>query len=267
MINNNINNNIRNIISQLSILVAFILIITFNLFLFDNQLFAENKKVVLATDCWEPHYGSDLENEGYFTEITKEAFKRVGYNCEVSFVPWKRALELAKRGQYDGLLGAFYSKERTEFFEYSTPIYEEKLVFFSKNDKIKKEYSSLQDLKGYIIGTVRGYHYSDEFNNAKYLIKDTATRASDNIRRLMLGRLDLILASQFVVIHTVRKKYPDHVNTLIKLDPPLVTHKLYVPISKKNRKHKQIVQDLNLGLKIIKEDCTFDNIMKKHGFH
>jgi len=247
------------------LMIIITMLIIVNIVWFDKKVMAENKKVVLATDFWEPHYGPKLKNGGYITEIAKESFKRMGYNCECFFVPWKRAFELGKQGRYDGLLGAFYSKERSEFFEYSKAISEEQLVFFSKKNNIIRKYSSLHDLKGFIIGVVRGYHYTDEFNNASYLTKDVATKTSDNIRRLIKGRLDLILASKLVVIHTLKKSYPKNVNSLIMLEPPLVTNKLYVPISKQNKKYKQIVQDFNSGLKIIKEDGTFDKIKKKHG--
>jgi polar amino acid transport system substrate-binding protein len=252
----------------LQIVIILIINIVFHCLLVDhNVLAADNKKIVLATDVWEPYYGPDLINKGFFTEITKESFKRVGYNCVVCFVPWKRALELGKSGKYDGLLGAFYSIERTEFFEFSMPICEEQLVFFSKKNTIKKKYSSLHDLKGYIIGTVRGYHYTDEFHNANYLTKDVATKTVDNISRLLLGRLDLVLASKLVFLHILRNDYPEIMNTLTRLEPPLVTSKLHITISKQNQNYKQIIQDFNKGLKMIKEDNTFDNILKKHGLN
>ena len=81
-----------------------------------DMAFSQDKKVTLATDPWPPYYGPDLENQGYFTEISRAAFQRAGYQLVVEFVPWKRALKMAKTGKYDGVLGAFYNDERTQWF-------------------------------------------------------------------------------------------------------------------------------------------------------
>ena len=77
--------------------------------------------VKMATAPWAPYYSPDLPNGGYIPDITREAFKRVGYDFEVEYMPWKRALEMSRKGRYDGILGVFYSEERGEYFIFSLP--------------------------------------------------------------------------------------------------------------------------------------------------
>ncbi len=50
----------------------------------------------------------DLEGRGFMTELIIEAFARVGHDVTVKFLPWKRALESAKSGKYDGMFTVWY---------------------------------------------------------------------------------------------------------------------------------------------------------------
>jgi polar amino acid transport system substrate-binding protein len=45
---------------------------------------AERTLNIAATE-FPPYYGKDLENNGFFTEIIREAFKRSGYSVEIDF--------------------------------------------------------------------------------------------------------------------------------------------------------------------------------------
>jgi len=43
--------------------------------------------ITLATMNWPPFYSNDLPEHGFFTAISKEAFKRTGYEMKVKFFP------------------------------------------------------------------------------------------------------------------------------------------------------------------------------------
>ena len=49
---------------------------------------AEN--LTLATVDWPPFYASNLPENGFYTAITKEAFKRAGYDVQIEFVSWNQ---------------------------------------------------------------------------------------------------------------------------------------------------------------------------------
>ena len=57
---------------------------------------AEQRAITLATVNWEPYYSEQLPDGGPVTEVTKEAFRQVGYEALIKFIPWKRAVELRK---------------------------------------------------------------------------------------------------------------------------------------------------------------------------
>ncbi len=232
---------------------------------FGSRVVAGDKIIVLAHETsWAPHYGKDLKQGGYTVEIIREALKRVGYELETVWLPWKRAQVEAARGDYDGLGASYYNEERASKFAYSDPIATTEVVFFKRTeDDIK--YSKLEDLKPYKIGTGFGYGYPEKFVKADYLKKVEAYELKTNITRLLHKRIDLIIGSRKAILFYLKQEYPDRINSLEILGNPLETLSLYVPFSKMKPNYKQKVEDFNRGLKMIKEDGTYHKIMKKHG--
>jgi polar amino acid transport system substrate-binding protein len=232
---------------------------------FGSRVCADDKIIVLAHETsWAPHYGKGLKQGGYTVEIIKEALNRVGYELETVWLPWKRAQVEAARGDYDGLGASYYNEERANKFAYSDPIANTEMVFFKRTeDDIK--YSNLEDLKPYKIGTGFGYGYPEQFVKADYLKKIEAYELKTNITRLLHKRIDLIIGSRKAIFFFLKQKYPDRINSLEILGNPLETLPLYVLFSKKKPDYKQKIEDFNRGLKMIKEDGTYQKIMKNHG--
>ena len=230
-----------------------------------TRVVADNKTITLATLPWEPFYGPDLEDEGYLTALAREAFKRAGYNCEIKYMPWNRALELSKKGKYDGALGIFYNEDRARFFEFSSPLDESRMTFFTKTGKTIS-YKNLKDLKQYKIGQVLGYHYTEEFNTANFLTKYRSYSTEVNVNLLLRDKIDMLIASEKVMTYLINNKFPKHKPIFKKIYPQLISNKLHISISKKKNGAKQIINDFNCELENMKKDGTFNKIKKKHGF-
>ncbi len=169
------------------------------------------QSIKLATVNWAPYYGENLNNQGFVTDLAKEAFKRAGYSMTVEFVPWKRALELAKNGHYDGLLGAYYNEDRTKFFQYSIPVSSSNIVIIHrKSTALPNKLYKLKDLANYKFGTVNGFSYGKEFDNASYLKKDVSPNLETNLLKLYKGRFDLAVVSREVMLDLIQKKHPEY---------------------------------------------------------
>ncbi len=224
------------------------------------------RKIILATDNYPPYFGSGMENGGYFTEITILAFQTVGYECEVKFLPWKRAYELAKQGKYDGVLGIFQTEERIPFFEFSVPVAESKLSFFTKKER-SISWSKINDLKPCRIGHIMGYHYTEDFNSADYLKKIKAYNIVGCINMLMRNQVDIIIATDSVLTIYLNTEFPEYADALKMIGSPLTINKMYVSISKKIIDHQKIILDFNHGLTLIKKDGRFEKIKKEHGVY
>ncbi|MBU3914067.1 transporter substrate-binding domain-containing protein [bacterium] len=231
--------------------------------LFADFVFAETT-VVFNTMESAPYQSKDMENQGFLVEISKEAFRKVGYDLKIIFVPWKRAMTEAKFGEVDGVLGAWYDEERTKSFEYTDIIGKSTLIFLKRKEQ-KIEYKTLEDLKDYRIGVVGGYAYTDEFDKATFLKKEIVHSTELNLRKLLFKRIDLTPDIEEVIHHIIRSKHPEHLGTIESVGKPLRVHLIYNIISKKRSNSKKIAQDFNKGLMMIKKDGTYSKILKENG--
>lgn len=225
---------------------------------------ADEKTVTLVADPWQPYYGEDLPNKGFVAELITEAYKRSGYKTKYFFLPWARAINDVKAGKYDGVPTAWYNEERTKIYTYSDPYIEGPIVLFTKKEK-NISWKTLEDLKPYRIGVVRGYSYSPEFTAADYLNKDESSTIHNNINKLILGRVDLIVMDKYVGLYNINKDFPEHRDNLKIIDKPLTVNKLYMMFSQTVPGIKKKTDAFNKGLADIKKDGTLDKILVKHG--
>jgi len=225
------------------------------LFFIISGAMAENQKISFVTDTHKKN--------GYLVAITKEAFKRVGYDVDVTYMPWNRALVNVMEGRNEALLAAYYTDERAGKMLYSHSIGQTEIVLF-KRQKSTIEYSDLTDLKSYTIGTIRGAATSTEFDAADYLEKIVLPSPDIMIKMLLADRIDL-LVEQRKVIHTyLKNQFPNDINSLSALAPPLQVSKYFCTFSKKSPRHEKLVSDFNQGLQQIKMDGTYQRLINEY---
>ncbi len=218
-----------------------------------------------GTVDWPPYYGKDLKDGGFVTEITREALKRSGWEYEVEFMNWNRAIGLCKQGKLDMVQGAYYTDERAKDY-FVTDKYASVDMVFMKKKGSDITYSQLEDLKGKKIGMVRGYAYPDVITNASYLKVDMADKLISNVKKLLAGRIDLVIGAKAVIIDTTNQELPGQGSELVALDPPVQTNDLHNLFSRNIPNGAQLMADFNKGLEMIKADGTYAAIMEKHGF-
>lgn len=216
-----------------------------------GKLFGET--LHLATQNWEPFYGDTLPENGFFTALSKEAFKRAGYNIEVKFLPWKRAVEMARRGKYDGILGAFYSDDRANSFYFMDPIAQSDMVFVQREGR-GIIYSELAELKQYKVGGTRGDAQVAELRKIGFDIEVT-TDDIMNIKKLNLDRVDLIIIGKQYLLYILKnnEEFKD-IKPFEILEPSFKSSYLYCPITKKRPDAEEIIKKFNKALQDMKSD-------------
>ena len=223
------------------------------------------EKIVLTTLDWEPYIGQKLENNGYVAEIVKEAFNRSGYDLELQYYPWARTVMLANKGRVDGYFPEYYSENLKKHSLISEKIPGGPVGFFKKKGS-DIEFKSLESLKPYRIGVVRGYTNEEKFDDADFLKKELVKSDDLNIKKLLKGRIDLFVGDKFVGFYTQRVNKLEKMGEMEFISPPLTVQDLYVCISQKTKDYKKKMKAFNDGLKSMNEDGTIDKILKKHGF-
>jgi len=232
---------------------------------FAPAVFAQPKAITLATDPFEPYYGDRVLNQGFVAEITREALKRSGYDLTIEFMTWKRAMELSRQGRYAGVLGAYYSAERNRDFVYSLPIARVEVVLMSRKGA-NIAYTTLEALKPYRIGIIRGYTNTEAFDSAIFLIKDAVEKNKQNLRKLINNRVDLVVNSRVVLQHVINTEMPYAAQLVEFVEPPLQVKDLHIMFTRKDPDHHIYVNALNRGYGMIKTDGTLDKILTRHGF-
>jgi len=242
----------------------YVFFISIALLLGSYTAIASENSLIIATADWKPYIGSDMQNNGYVADIAAEAMKRVGYDVVYKFHPWKRALLLAEKGKTDGVLGATYSKSRAEYLEFPQPISKIHIHFFHRREK-KILYTTLKDLEPYRIGVIRGSMLETKFRQSG-LATDAAVHQEQNLKKLLIGRIDLIIAAAEQSMYILKNNFPqDRRNEISIVNPPYKKNDVYLAFSKKHPLHKKIAKDFSRGLSLIHNDGTYKKIIEKHG--
>ncbi|WP_019614636.1 substrate-binding periplasmic protein [Psychromonas ossibalaenae] len=224
------------------------------------------KELRMVTVDWAPYYGSEMTNNGVITVIVKAAFQRSGIQSSVKFIPWKRALKEVESGKSDILMGAYYTDERSKTYLYSEPIYDIRVGLVALKSLGLGHYTKLQDLTPYTIGVGRGWANSDEFDQADYLNKKGATNQILNVRKLFKKRVDMISISYDVFRYEVAAMATHTLDEVVFIEPPLQIAALHLMTSRQNPDKEKVINAFNRGLAAIKQDGTYDKILKEYGF-
>ncbi len=245
-----------------------------SLLILSSQIASQPKVIKLTTLNWEPYIGESLPNHGYVFELVEAAFNKSGYTLEVKFLPWARALLMAKRGEVDALFPEYYSSVRDDEFVFSEPFLGGPVGFYKRKDSNiafsidprTNQRAALRALKEYKFGVVRGYLNTDTFDQAEFLYKEDVVDDLTNLKRLFYNRVQLIFIDEFVADYLLTTKLPEMKDQLEFMPPPIEIKHLYLAFSLKVPNFSSKLEAFNKGLEIVKADGTLQHIYARHGF-
>jgi len=228
--------------------------------------FAETKTITAASDPWPPFMDPNSPTQGLAMEIVRAAFATQGYEVTMEFMPWARAEDKVKEGEIDILPNTWTTDKRKEYLLFSDP-YATNDVKFIKRKGDPFEYDGLDSLAGKTVGIVRGYGYPEEFIKSDGFKRDEATESLTNVKKLVVGRIDLTLEDRIVLIDLLKKKEPKFLEEVEFTKNALTSQTLSVTCGLKNPRCHEIIEAFNKGLAEIKANGKFDEIMKKYGLN
>jgi polar amino acid transport system substrate-binding protein len=224
------------------------------------------KRFTLVTVNFPPYYAEEMLNGGWISEIVKAALEDRGYEVEIRFMEWKKALDDTQNGYYDALLGAYFTRERAEHYYFSAPIAQTRTGFFRRKD-VKIRFKELEELKHFKIGVVEGYATSKDFDAADYFEKVKVSNLDEGLKMLYNEEIDLMADSRAVGKYRLKilENEISGISKKIKfIRPVLAMNKLYVAVSKKaTNAHRKLI-DFNLGFREILKNRTYRKIKKNH---
>lgn len=241
------------------------LLIATTIMLFSSLSFSADKVVRLTSLDWPPYSGKHLAQQGASVAVAKAAFKAMGYDLQVSFFPWSRAVALAKDGKsnFSGYFPEYYSDDTAKDFIYSEAMGSGPLGFAERKDN-SIAWSDLDDLKAYKIGVVQDYINTTDFDAmvaSKALKTSSTTSDTKNLLKMVNGRLDLAVVDKNVMNYLFKTdKGLAKKSANAQFNSTLLEDKKLFICFKKNAKGEELAKIYNEGLKKI--DIT--TIMNKH---
>lgn len=231
--------------------------------LFSNAHGQDNDALTIFVDSSYPPYMYKLEGtaaDGIYPRLLEAIIKHTEQKVEIKAYPWKRALLYSAAGK-GAVGGAYKNDDRVKIYDYSSPLFQEKLVIFvNKNNYF--EFNVIEDLKGKVVGVNRGWSYGQKFDAARAKNIFTASIRNDpneNFKMLALGRIDcLILGKQSGESYIQLMGIEDQV---VSLPNAFSINNGYLMIPK-ILKMQSFLNKFNSALQEIQKDGTYDNIVQ-----
>ena len=190
---------------------------------------------------------------------------RFKIEVKFEFQPWKRGEHTVVTGKAFATFPYLIRQQRTERFDFSDPVIYFFPKFFYMKEKFPNGFSwkSLQDFKPYKIGGIRGFWYENSFQEEGLKV-EYVTTDKQNIGKLILGRIDFTLIDELVGWNLIKETYPEQVTTFVVAQKPESTDAFRIMVSRKYPNSKELLNKFNEGLKTIKNNGIFHNILKQY---
>lgn len=222
--------------------------------------------LVIATGELPPYVGEN-QNESFLTEVLQAVGREMDVRFEFRFMPWKRCELAVEKLEAWGAIPYVRTPEREVKFHFSEKLFDIQSKFFYYSPKgMQKQipYAELSDLKGYVIGAVRGYFYEKWFIDAGLHVEFAATE-EQNFQKLQAGRVDLIPADQLVGLHIIRNRFPREAGNFFTISRPLLMSGDYLLTSKQYPDTQNLLARFNSALDKVKKNGIYKGILVKHG--
>ena len=227
-----------------------------------SQYASADGKITIAFDEANPPfmYANADKVAGVYPNLIETVFKKMGQPVELKTYPWKRALELGDKGEV-GIGGIYKNEARLKIYDYSAPIFDEKLNIYVKKGN-RFAFKNVSDLKNKSIGVIRGWSYGDDFDKGKkeQLFKVEENSSDElNFKKLLADRLDCVIAIEQSA-DSVISKLGSH-NQVEALDIPLAVNPTYLVFAKQQNK-QGIIEQFNKTLMTMKQDGSYQTLIK-----
>ncbi len=219
---------------------------------------------ITLTNCdWEPFQSKKLKHYGVASHIVSDAFALVDIKVKYKFFPCKRAIETARSGDFHGTFLWLRTPDRKKDFYYSDVIVEDESVFFHLKT-FDFDWATFEDLAKYRVGGTLGYKYAFEYGEYADKIKiKRVPKDKHSVAKLLEGRIDVFPSSKIPGYAILHKNFtPEQINKITYHKKPYLTDSYHLIMSKLIKGNERYVKLFNKGLKLLRENGTYDEYTK-----
>lgn len=215
---------------------------------------------------WEPYSGRALRGYGLATQLTTDALIKAGYKVKHTFVPWKRALEVGKRGDYEVIAGIWYSAERNKSFIFSRAFLANELIAVCVRVTCApaEDLSIQSSLSGKSVGLVRGYFYPDSLLSLNDVRFQEGASLGANLKKLFFRRIDVVTADRIASNWLSRRMFGRASGLFRFTGDSLYKQKLFIGISRKSARRDELLAAINSELDHLATSGELKNRVKQY---
>lgn len=242
----------------LIILVSLVLFISFSPISCDSAITPINQTYFACGDNNYPPFEYIDEGgnpAGFNTDLLRAVAEVEGLNISITLGPWYKVRDELEQGKIDLVQGMFFSEERAEIINFSTPyLFISQAIFVKKGSDIR----SINDLKNRKVAVQKkdiNYDFlSDQGIESDIIAVENQTEA---LRLLSEDKADCAIVTSLANAYAIREY---NWNTIEQVGPPLITNKYCFAVSSGN---EVLLNKLNEGLTILKKTGVYDDLYQK----
>ncbi len=247
------------------------LLVSFIFLFLHHGAIASQRKIVLAADYWCPYNCiPDSKNPGYLVELAKKAFEIYDIEVEYRLMPWSIALEDAKKGKIDGIIGL--DLEGHDLLLPTKPQAYSVLSSFTTSDT-HWVYDGIESLKGKKITAVLDYnlggllkYISDSYSvDQKLLVLETGDNAIEkSIDNLISKKAEIYIEDEMVMKDYLFKniKFSKSLKNAGKINS--TPFPIYIGFSRNITRSTEFIKMLEDGIESLDASGDLEELKQKY---
>lgn len=228
------------------------------------------QSVVIAADPWCPHNCvAGAEHEGYMIDIAREAFGLAGIDVEYVNMSWARALQQARDGYVDAVVGALPGDAPDFVFPEAATGYSRIALYTHLENNW--QYSGIDSLNHLTLLAINGYAYSPELDSYILRYQDDPERIwvlsgpaplSRAIELLQQQRSDVFPEDQYVMQWQLEK---DGQTESLRMAAVIHESPIYIAFSPVGGDSQKLAALLSDGAKTLQSSGRVAEILTRYG--
>ena len=204
------------------------------------------------------------KGNGVLYDLTTQAFKAVGAEVQIDFVPMARIVWSVTKNNYAAALGTinWFARKRKDHLVEAVDLLNVNIVLFYKKERFPDgiSYEQLSDLKPYKVGSIRGSSTLPLLEKAG-INAELVAELDQNFKKLDAGHIDLTVAVDLTGLNIIKQLFPNSTSRFSIVKKPVLTLVTSM-VFPKEKIHPRIT--FIKGLDIILENGTFYKTIEKY---
>jgi len=215
----------------------------------------------LGSDVWPP-FTDNPGSPRVAIELVQTALKRAGVETDAIIrADFTDVIAEIRDGELDGSAALWRSPDREKFLIYSKPYLENRLVLVGRkgSDTSAESLAALKDKRVAIVGN---YAYGAAVEKVSGPVFVRGDSDADNLKRLLSGAVDFLLADELVVFHLFRQT-PDKATQLLQVGTKaLVKRSLHFALRRDLPQAQDIVDKFDAEVAKMVADGSYNEVLQ-----